>query len=207
MKFYRIPIATLAVIFSFTASLALSQVAVDVERSSKTSEETETEQTPPPAKASKRSAVAEKSGRSLQEMMRPEEFKAAGLDKLTEEEMQHLDAWLQGYRQTAEKKATEQAQTKATEEIKKATEDAEARAAKSRFDGVASRVDGNFEGLKGRTLIKLEDGSVWKQANADDRYRTPVTDHPNAAVFHSTFGYKMRIEGMPEFYVDPVSRP
>jgi len=26
-------------------------------------------------------------------------------------------------------------------------------------------------------------------------------------VLHTTFGYKMRIEGMPEFYVDPVVRP
>ena len=54
--------------------------------------------------------------------MRPEEFKAAGLDKLNEDEMQHLDAYLQGYRQAAKKKANEEAQAKASEEIKKAKE-------------------------------------------------------------------------------------
>ena len=201
----RTLITTLAFLLLFTISSVFSQVAVDVEKSAKTSEERETEETPPP-KAPKR-AVEVKPRKSIQEQMRPEEFKAAGLDKLTEEELQHLDAWLQGYRQTAEKKATEQVQTKANEQIKKATEEANARAAQNRLDAIASRVDGKFEGLKGRTLIKLEDGSVWRQANADDRYRTPITDHPNVAVFHSTFGYKMRIEGMPEFYVDPVSRP
>src|SRR4029077_20055537 len=70
-----------------------------------------------------------------------------------------------------------------------------------------SRVDGSFQGLTGRTIIRLEDGTVWKQAKADDRYRSRVTDHPAAAVIHGVFGYKMRIEGTQEFYVDPVRNP
>jgi len=139
-------------------------------------------------------APKEMSG-NIQEMMTPEEFKAAGLNKLSPEELQKLDAWLQGYRQvteqTAEKKAT-------------------ARAAKvehAKMDLLVSRVDGTFSGLTGRTMIRLEDGTVWKQANADDRYRPKVTDHPAAAVIHGVFGYKMRIEGTQEFYVDPVRHP
>jgi hypothetical protein len=139
-------------------------------------------------------APKEMSG-NIQEMMTPEEFKAAGLNKLSPEELQKLDAWLQGYRQvteqTAEKKAT-------------------ARAAKvehAKMDLLVSRVDGTFSGLTGRTMIRLEDGTVWKQANADDRYRPKVTDHPAAAVIHGVFGYKMRIEGTQEFYVDPVRNP
>ena len=146
----------------------------------------------------------EDSGAGIQQMMTAEEFKAAGLDKLSHEELQKLDAWLQGYRQTTEKKASETAEKKAGEEVKKATEEANARAAKARFDNIVSRVDGSIEGLKGRTIIKLEDGTVWKQGNVDDRYRASVTDHPVAVVSHSPFGYKMRIEGMPEFYVNPV---
>jgi hypothetical protein len=70
-----------------------------------------------------------------------------------------------------------------------------------------SGVDGNIDGLKGHTQIRLEDGTVWKQVNVDDHFRATVTDHPTAVVLHTTFGYKMRIEGMPEFYVDPVVRP
>ena len=143
-------------------------------------------------------------GRSIQEAMTPDEFKAAGLDKLSEDELQHLDAWLQGYRQTAEKKASEQAEKKATEEIKKVTEEAKVRQPKLMVDRVTSRVDGAFLGLTGTTVIKLEDGTVWKQANKEDRYRCPVTDHPLVSVSHSGFGYKMRMEGTPEFYVNPV---
>lgn len=137
----------------------------------------------------------ENSGASIQQMMTPEEFKAAGLDKLSSEELQKLDAWLQGYRQTTEKKASEVAEKKASS------------TARTKLDMLVSRVDGSFEGLKGRTVIKLEDGTVWRQANAEDRFRSSVTDHPGAVVSHTVFGYKMRLEGTPEFYVDPIRNP
>ena len=133
-------------------------------------------------------AAPEMSG-SIQEMMTPGEFKAAGLSKLSQEELQKLNAWLQGYRDVTEKAAT-----------KKATEVA----SRTKLDLLVSRVDGTFNGLTGRTIIRLEDGTVWKQANADDRYRPRVTDHPAAVVIHGIFGYKMQVEGTQEFYVDPV---
>jgi hypothetical protein len=136
-------------------------------------------------------APPEMSG-SIKEVMSPEEFKAAGLNKLSAEELQKLDAWLQGYRQVTEQAAE-----------KKAT----ARASRTKMDLIVSRVDGSFQGLTGRTIIRLEDGTVWKQANADDRYRSRVTDHPAAAVIHGIFGYKMRLEGTQDFYVDPVRNP
>jgi hypothetical protein len=126
---------------------------------------------------------------NIQEMMTPEEFKAAGLNKLTPDELQKLDAWLQGYRQVTEQAAEKKASAKVS---------------RAKMDLVVSRVDGTFYGLTGRTIIRLEDGTVWKQANADDRYRPKNTDHPAAAVIHGIFGYKMQIEGTQEFYVDPV---
>ena len=138
-----------------------------------------------------RGAPEEMSG-SIKEVMSPAEFNAAGLNKLSADELQKLDAWLQGYRQTTEQTAE-----------KKAT----ARASRTKMDMLVSRVDGQFNGLTGRTIVRLEDGTVWKQANADDRYRGRVTDHPAAAVIHGVFGYKMQIEGTQEFYVDPVRNP
>src|SRR5438034_7116066 len=141
-----------------------------------------------------RAAPPEMSG-SVKEMMSPEEFKAAGLNKLSADEIQKLDAWLQGYRQVTEQAAEKKATAKASAE------------SHAKMDLLVSRVDGTFQGLTGRTVIRLEDGTVWKQANADDRYRPKVTDHPAAAVIHGIFGYKMRIEGTQEFYVDPVRHP
>ena len=137
-------------------------------------------------------AAPEKMSEDIQQIMTPEEFKAAGLTKLSPDELARLNAWLQGYRQVTEQAAE-----------KKAT----ARASRTKLDVLVSRVDGTFNGLTGRTVIRLEDGTVWKQANADDRYRPKVTDHPAAVVIHGVFGYKMQIEGTQAFYVDPVRNP
>jgi hypothetical protein len=124
---------------------------------------------------------------SIQELMSPEEFKAAGLNKLSPEELQKLDAWLQGYRETTER-----------------TTEKKVKRSFFKWEPIVSRVDGSFGGLKGRTLIKLEDGTVWKQANIDDHYGPSPIDHPGAAVVHTGLGYKMRIQGVPEFYVNPA---
>jgi len=126
---------------------------------------------------------------NIQDLMSPGEFKAAGLGKLSPAELEKLNAWLQGYHDVTEKAAA-----------KKAT----AVASRTKMDLLVSRVDGQFNGLNGRTIIRLEDGTVWKQANADDRFRPKVTDHPAAVVIHGIFGYKMQVEGTQEFYVDPV---
>src|SRR5215471_16513797 len=199
--------ASLTIVTSVAVSALFAQDAVE------TSREAAPEESPAKKSSADKNPDQSHPGRSLEETMRPEEFKAAGLDKLSEDELQHLDAWLQGYRQATQKKATEQAQEKAQEEIKKATEKAtedanrNAASARTKLDSLVSRVDGNIDGLRGHTLIRLEDGTVWKQANTDDHFRAQITDHPVAVVMHTTFGYKMRIEGMPEFYVDPVVRP
>jgi hypothetical protein len=140
-------------------------------------------------------AAREEASGGIQQAMTPEEFKAAGLNKLSPEELQKLNAWLQGYREVAEKTAEKKATARA------------ATVERAKMDMLVSRVDGTFNGLTGRTVIRLEDGTVWKQANADDRYRPKVTDHPAAVVIHGIFGYKMQVEGTQEFYVDPIRNP
>src|SRR5256885_13214418 len=208
----RFGVVTLSSLFALGSVLA--QEAVET---AKPSEESTPEATPAKAKATKEETP--KPAKSLEETMRPEEFKASGLDKLNEDELQHLDAYLQGYRESTKKKAAEQAKAQAQDEIKKANEKADqaekateevkknAASARTKLDSLVSRVDGTIEGVKSNTQIRLEDGTVWKVVNPDERYRATVTDHPSAVVLHTTFGYKMRIEGMPEFYVDPVVRP
>ena len=126
----------------------------------------------------------------IKQAMSPEEFHKAGLEKLTDEELRNLDRWLKGDRektaQTAQKAA--------------------ARTSKTKMDLVVSRVAGSFPGLSGNTIIQLEDGTVWRQANKYDHFKGSPVDHPGAAVVRSAFGYKMRIEGVPEFYVNPVRK-
>jgi len=127
---------------------------------------------------------------SIRDAMSPQEFHRAGLDKLSPEELHNLDRWLQGDREKTAKQASARA----------------SRTERTRMDVLVSRVNGSFGGLSGATVIELEDGTAWKQANSDDHFRGSPVDHPGAVVIHGVFGYKMRIQGVPEFYVDPVRR-
>ena len=223
MSLNRLLIVTVAVLLSLSFKPARSQEAIE---SKPTTEEPTVETTPIPReqpaeenpaespsqtapeetakKKSKKKAAPEQSTGVLQDMMTAQEFKAAGLEKLSAEELNNLNAWLQGYRRTAETKATEKA---AAETTKKVTEEVTKKAkAESRrsLDRVESHVDGTVPHLTGHSIIKLEDGSLWKQANPEDRYAPPPIDHPTAVATHTPFGWKMRISGLPEFYVDPV---
>jgi hypothetical protein len=203
MNFYRVLIASAAVLLSLTLS-SVSQEAVEKKVGTEgptvdIPAESNEENVPEEKSARKeKSSKEEKSSRVLQDMMTADEFRAAGLEKLSEEELKNLNAWLQGYRRTTETKAAE----KATAEVKTKV----AAESHAKMDSILSRVDGTFTGLTGHTIIKLEDGTTWKQANPDDRYRAQVTEHPPVKVSHGTFGYKMRVVGTGEFYVDPVRK-
>lgn len=123
----------------------------------------------------------------IEQEMSPTEFKKSGLDKLSPEELASLNKWLAGDREKTAKQAA-------------------SRTARTKMDLLVSRVDGSFNGLSGATIIRLQDGTAWKQANADDHFAGSPVPSPGAAVVHGVFGYKMRIEGAREFYVDPIRR-
>ena len=129
-------------------------------------------------------AQAEPAG--IQQAMTPEEFRAAGLEKLTPAELGKLNAWIQGDREKAVKVAE-----------KKVNE----RAARDKTNLIVSRVDGIWNGIAPGVVIQLEDGSKWKLANSDEHYGGRA-DHPAVAVWKAgMFGWKMRVSEIAEFYV------
>lgn len=130
-----------------------------------------------------RAQEADAGNSGIQQTMSPEEFRAAGLNKLSKKELANLDAWLRGDREKVVNKV--RAQKVKTGEV------------------VLSRVDGPWNGVAGGMVIKLEDGTKWKAANPGDHF-SGSGDHPPAVVYHSIFGYKMRVLGTPDFYVDNV---
>src|SRR5207249_10166976 len=95
---------------------------------------------------------------SIKQAMSPEEFHKAGLDKLSDEELRNLDRWLSGDREKTAKKAA-------------------AKTTKAKMDLVVSRVNGNFGGLGGTSVIQLEGGTAWKQAKSGSRCRGSPVDH------------------------------
>ena len=138
-------------------------------------------------------AWAQDESGSLQQQMTPGEFKAAGLEKLTPQELAKLNSWIQGSREKA-------VQTAVTATEKKATQ----REKQVKLSLIVSRVDGVWNGIAPGEVIPLEDGSKWKLANKDEHYGG-YADHPAVAVYKAgIFGWKMRVSQIAEFYVNPV---
>src|SRR5205814_8713723 len=98
---------------------------------------------------------------SIKQAMSPEEFHKCGLDELSDEELRNLDRWLRGDREKTAKKAS-------------------AKTSKAKMDLIVSRVNGSFGGLSGGTVIELEDGTAWKQANVGDGFRGSAVDDRGA---------------------------
>ena len=157
-----------------------------------------------------------KESNTVQEMS-PEEFKRAGLDKLSPEELKTLNQWLRGYKMQAESRAAAEATEQGREQGKQEAKEQARADAKKEFnrnwlstDRVYSRIEGQFHGLgRGgkKIFIVLEDGTVWKQANEMDRVNDPkLVDNPPVMVTHSLAGYKMHVIGAGEFWVNPVRK-
>ncbi len=133
---------------------------------------------------------------SLKQLMTPEEFKSAGLKKLSPEELQRLERFLQGYRDQAVQQSA-----KVTEEK---VNPAPKRNRATRQAVVEAKINGPFTGLTGRTRIVLTNGSVWQQSNDTDKFATNL-DSPDLVLVRTVFGYKMYVTGAPRwFYVRQV---
>lgn len=96
---------------------------------------------------------------SLEERMSAAEFKAAGLDKLSAEELAALNAWLRGSR------ALPAAVASAPQSIAEIDRRGLSDGVKS-GDFIESRILGNFRGWDGtRTRFELENGMVWQSTD------------------------------------------
>jgi hypothetical protein len=205
----------------FNAAATFAQEAVTQKPASEPEVMTTQESTPtaaPEQRHKSKPSRRKSSGGTLRDMMTQDEFEAMGLNKLSPTELEHLTWWMQGFRRGAGASPATRTVAAAPAAAPAPAAEASAETAattgetkkKMRYPWLAekqaiySRVNGMIGPLTGRSIITLEDGTQWKQANADDRFRPQIKDHPPAAVLPTTFGWKMRIEGMPDFYVNPV---
>lgn len=120
---------------------------------------------------------------SLEERMTAAEFKAAGLDKLTPEELKALNAFLAGKVVTAAPPAAQQQDNRGFE---------------SRIIGgaVVSNVNGEFRGWAGRgTRITLANGQVWEVTDSSTRLSVKL-DNPVVTVTPGVLGaWFLQVEG------------
>jgi hypothetical protein len=128
---------------------------------------------------------------TLEEQMTGKEFTAAGLDKLSDQELAALNAWIRA--RTPETlvaaSAGAAASTLVTTEDRRGFEDDEDR------NPINSRIVGRFNGWDGQTVFKLENGMIWEQVDKDKFYVKEI-ENPVVLIDPSMFGrWHLSIEG------------
>jgi hypothetical protein len=122
---------------------------------------------------------------SLEERMSDAEFKAAGLDKLTPEELAALNAWLQHRTAGTAPAATYVPPSEDRTGFRESTDS----------NGVVSRIAGPFTGWDGDTRFTLENGQVWEQAESASMRGVNV-DSPAVTIRPAFMGsWLLKVEG------------
>jgi hypothetical protein len=106
---------------------------------------------------------------TLEERMSKSDFHAAGLDKLSPEELKSLNDWLQGHQATT---TITKLVSPSGKPVFYANENREA---------IESRIDGKFTGWYGKTVFKLENGQEWTQAESGQTSPGKY-DHPKVKI-------------------------
>lgn len=132
---------------------------------------------------------------SLEEQMTGQDFKAAGLDKLTPQELEALNGWIR-----RRSLATLDAPTAGAAAIAEGSSPADTRGLKGEKEEedrtpISSRIVGRFSGWDGQTVFKLENGMIWAQADKDKFY-TKEVENPSVVIEPGMFGtWRLSIEG------------
>ncbi len=128
----------------------------------------------------------------VQKAMSPEDFEAAGLQKLDSTERARLDEFIRNYVSSSNQRVAAEAVDKAVKERKVQAPEV-----------IQSRIVGPFTGYNGRTTFTLENGQRWAQAQRDSAY-FPKIDSPPVIIVKGTIGYRMIIAGGGEIRVSRV---
>ncbi len=136
----------------------------------------------------------------IRDLMNVTQFDQAGLSKLTPDEMNSLNAWLNQYLNshsvtTSPPPAAGPPSAAAPAGI--ASFGAETMPPKElpqEPNRIESRIAGLFTGWTGDTVFKLENGQVWQQA-ATGYYTNVQLDHPQVVIKKLSFGYLLTLPG------------
>lgn len=125
---------------------------------------------------------------SLEERMSAAQFRAAGLDKLTPEELASLNDWLRASGTTsASAPVGYAAPTPAEDRIGFYSE--------TTTTSVISRIAGPFTGWDGKTKFTLENGQVWQQVESASLKGVNV-DSPAVTIEPAFMGsFLLRVDG------------
>lgn len=134
-------------------------------------------------------AFAQHAGDRIENQMTPEQFKAAGLDQLSPEQLENLNAWLNRTLVAETTKAARQAEEKVESENR------------GFFDfgsnePVTGRLQGEFRGFAKGREYRLENGQLWRQTNSASLSGVRL-DSPQVTIKPSLIGstWYLTVEG------------
>jgi hypothetical protein len=149
-------------------------------------------------------SAAEEGFSSLEEQMTGKEFSEAGLDRLSQAELDALNGWIRRHSLAtlatpASASASASASGSASTAAAAVEDSAEDRRGFKDFEGdrtpITSRIVGNFSGWDGQTVFQLENGMIWAQSDKDKFYVKEL-ENPVAVIEPGLFGsWKLHIEG------------
>jgi len=134
---------------------------------------------------------------SVEEQMTGKEFTAAGLDKLSPDELAALNDWIRRHSLATLDAPTAAAATAASTGGEPAGDQRGFRAEKEEGDRtpIQSNIVGKFSGWDGQTVFKLANGMIWEQADKDKFYIREV-ENPAIVIEPGMFGtWRLRVEG------------
>ncbi|HMB61409.1 MAG TPA: hypothetical protein VKN35_15965 [Xanthomonadales bacterium] len=137
------------------------------------------------------SASAQQAFSSVEEQMTRKEYDAAGLDKLTPEELEALNQWIRSRSLATLDEAKPASPTgggdgRGFENQKISDMDR---------SPITSRIVGAFTGWDGQTTFKLENGMIWEQADKDKFYIREV-ENPVVTIEPGAFKtWRLSVEG------------
>jgi hypothetical protein len=112
--------------------------------------------------------------------MSAKEFEAAGLRKLSTDELRALNTWLRTYTQAVVQTAAQGSPTASKASVAP--------------DLIESNIDGEFQGWEGETIFKLLNGQIWQQSSYAYTYHYAYS--PRVLIYKSGAGYKMKVDGV-----------
>jgi hypothetical protein len=126
---------------------------------------------------------------SLEERMTVADFRAAGLNKLTPQELKFLNHWLRTHGLVQSKAATEHNQS---QPVAPPSPPSPTQQPRAKFH---AHLVGPFRGWSGHTVFRLNNGEVWKQAESG-AYSCPSIDNPQVTIKPMILGsWLMYVQG------------
>ena len=124
---------------------------------------------------------------SVEEQMSSREFKEAGLEKLTPQELAALNAWI---RTNQPASGSSVAYDRHSDDLKRiGFDDSDAR------DDISSNIIGEFKGFGGGTILKLENGQNWQVTDGELRGIKTMTN-PKVTIRPGLLGgWRLQVDG------------